>query len=819
MKNPRVCIVTPDFPGPITNGGVGSACLGYAKVLVDLGYYVDILFAGPTQNGSTSHWTRYYGTEYGLNYIDLGEWCAKNLRQSPPFFLKEEPLLISEKILNYFRSNNLYSIIFCQDYLGNGFRLLQAKTTTREFDSTNVVIITHSCTKWIREGMCTLPYYPAESIISYMEQVCIRLADWVMHPCNYMKDWISANFLRPERESVVPYQTTLHSVSKIYSKRTRAGQIDIVFFGRLETRKGLSILLDALRLTRNTNTIRSAHFLGKSAKLNGYDAIPQIERALSESAIDNHTVQTDLDTESALKFVGSLDNPLVVLPSLVDNMPLAIMELFERDYPIIVSNVGGIPEIVGEANDQIVFSPQAQPLFELIVKIAKGGYPSINRDSGYSAIKSKMALVGFLDQMTNPERREAEVISVADRGKLSLSIVIAHKDNDAGLIRVIEKLLPQMTACDEIIIVDDASDHEVRHRIQSGPYYKHKQVSYVFLPQNVKPARARNIGAAAARNTHLLFFDSDNTPGPTLLDTFRTGLSVAKFRLITSYNQAADSSKVDEPDSATIHAMVYNPLGGCLIEGLVNNTFGDVVFAIHRPLFHELGGFNAESCVEDWGFLLRAHLKGHSIGIIPSVTYYYAVRPDSYGASFNHSDKLRALVKELSLNFDCRIPGDLYLLFEVLQGLRLPIMRATQEGNSLYDSLSNLDESYLLLYRDAADLQIESSINTQVFARIRGQLLRQLRDLSVEAKVGIFGAGKHTKALLFLCPELLSFKLSFYQSYGASTFLGERVKTLEELERSPPDVLVFSSRDFEVEMYESAKHVLTRHVTLYNNIG
>ena len=38
--------VTPDIVGPVKNGGIGTACFHYARVLAGAGIAVEILFAG-----------------------------------------------------------------------------------------------------------------------------------------------------------------------------------------------------------------------------------------------------------------------------------------------------------------------------------------------------------------------------------------------------------------------------------------------------------------------------------------------------------------------------------------------------------------------------------------------------------------------------------------------------------------------------------------------------------------------------------------------------------------------------------------------------
>ncbi|HUG35789.1 MAG TPA: glycosyltransferase family 4 protein [Candidatus Limnocylindrales bacterium] len=75
----------------------------------------------------------------------------------------------------------------------------------------------------------------------------------------------------------------------------------------------------------------------------------------------------ELSVSDAVEFTGSLDNArmaaryreadLVLNPSLVDNMPISILEALASGVPVVSTNVGGIPFMVGDGRTGLLVGP------------------------------------------------------------------------------------------------------------------------------------------------------------------------------------------------------------------------------------------------------------------------------------------------------------------------------------------------------------------------------------------------------------------------------------------------------------------------------
>ena len=87
----------------------------------------------------------------------------------------------------------------------------------------------------------------------------------------------------------------------------------------------------------------------------------------------------ELGVEDAVRFLGFVspvqkaieDAAVVVVPSLGEGFGMVALEAMERARPVIVSAVGGLPEIVADGETGLVFpSADAEALAEAIVALA-----------------------------------------------------------------------------------------------------------------------------------------------------------------------------------------------------------------------------------------------------------------------------------------------------------------------------------------------------------------------------------------------------------------------------------------------------------------
>ena len=85
------------------------------------------------------------------------------------------------------------------------------------------------------------------------------------------------------------------------------------------------------------------------------------ERARIEKAIDTLNLQTNVVLKGALAEEATLiqiaNADILVLPSFMEGLPVVLMEAMALGLPVIASRVAGIPELVTDNQEGLLFCP------------------------------------------------------------------------------------------------------------------------------------------------------------------------------------------------------------------------------------------------------------------------------------------------------------------------------------------------------------------------------------------------------------------------------------------------------------------------------
>lgn len=126
----------------------------------------------------------------------------------------------------------------------------------------------------------------------------------------------------------------------------------ILYVGRLYCRKGLPTLLMAapliLRKFKNVKFVISGKGFGGEE-----DRFRAFANRLKVG--ENVTFIGYFPDEELPKLYQAAD--IFVLPSVYENMPFALLEAMATALPVVTTNVGGIPEVVQEGKNGLLFNP------------------------------------------------------------------------------------------------------------------------------------------------------------------------------------------------------------------------------------------------------------------------------------------------------------------------------------------------------------------------------------------------------------------------------------------------------------------------------
>ncbi|ABM76888.1 Hypothetical protein P9303_01331 [Prochlorococcus marinus str. MIT 9303] len=326
----RICILTAELQGYGPSGGIGTAMLELAIELVSSGHLVEVWLVGSSNDPIPSS---------RLDSIHIRHLPGETVDQDPANFRQQ----IAEAVLT-----ESFDIIHCHDWLGLGACL---HLSTLETESPIVICGLHGPTQWVREGSPSISNWTKrDSTIIELEWQAIINADVLFSPSAYMKNWVSKHLGNRKYYPDIHVQLNCPSVAP-NAKLSRnidlppESKSSLIFFGRLEERKGIVLFLDALSiLGLQTHPI---YFIGADAPLDGCWASQLVERRLKESG-QLYQWLPDLNRDEAHAVLHAIGG-IVVIPSLIENSPYTVQELLDTTLSVVTTNVGGTPELVANA--------------------------------------------------------------------------------------------------------------------------------------------------------------------------------------------------------------------------------------------------------------------------------------------------------------------------------------------------------------------------------------------------------------------------------------------------------------------------------------
>lgn len=749
----RICLVAPEFIGPFPNGGVGTACYWEAVTLGAAGYDVTVLYTGPTDRETPEHWERVYASG-PFAYIDLWKWAS-----SRPIAVQQPCAEAHTADLVYrFLRERSFDLLLFQEFLGHGARTLQARRSGEALADTPAAVTLHSCRQWIYEGMKRLPTSRQDLFVDFLERESARLADYVIAPSRHMADWAVQHWHLDETPAVVPYCYDSGIERPAGTVKHEGPFTQLIFFGRLETRKGLHLFCRALTREAARGPVRKVTFLGKASTVEGRPSEAFIRDTLSGLGLEVQIIG-NLGSLEALEWLEQQRNSIVVAPSLVDNLPYAVIELFARRLPLISTRIGGIPEILGAPNGHLLAAPTVDGLADVLTRVHEAGHLAINYRSGYSIPSANLSHVEYVAEMINRFRKPTRTLVDA----CDVVVVDAHDDETLDAVR------DRFAGSDRS--AEGCAFHTWTGWLQSPP------------------------------NRAAILLTRDVDPRQGMIGRLLRALADSRVDAATSYFESTSAAG----------AVETAPLGASLETGWTHNVFGGPCFAAtgtaldllreEPPLaFHFWPAYAALSCA------------GLELAIIPDVLYS-APEP----ATDSH-ETIEAVARQYRLHAPERLDLGWLIKYaspaERRRGARADD-DSTPVGRGLYEHMLTIRDAELQAYSGLAwtgrqdpliaDMRALKSRLTEVAARWA----------ATDPRVFMYGAGEHSRLVLTLEPELGRYIAGFIDRRPVSQFLGKPCIRPEELTPAIADVVLYSSREYEREMHARLADLPIEHVLLH----
>jgi glycosyltransferase involved in cell wall biosynthesis len=629
-----LAIVTTELQHLYKNGGIGTCNWNLAGLLAQHGWRVHLLYCGPVPKPKdVAKATRRLAAGCSLSVVDPGGLPPEThvAACNGTWFLE-----LSDRVrhtLEELHRSRHFSLVEFADYQGLGFRPIQAKQAGLAFNDVFMIVKLHSSSQWVREANQSWTSSVTELLLDYCERYAFEHADLQLAPCRYMLDYAhSIGWRVREDAQVIPYVFPEHDKS---SRPAPASALDeVVFFGRLETRKGLEVFVEAVRQLPATVKVS---FLGKETCLsNGQPAAAFLRAKLNGRPF---SLLTDFDRQQALAYLRE-GNRLAVIPSLVDNCPNTVIECATHGIPFLAARSGGIPELLADPELQadLLFEPDAAALLQRLQHyawltaerrraLAEKVQDAIDVSGNHRCVVAdyhQMLLDKVLPTVTTPA---PPAMRLAEEEPL-VTVTVTYYNLPDYLPEALASLAAQTYQNMEVLVIDDGSTDS--HALEIFKEQERVYPQFRFLSQpNGGLSAARNFGLAQARGEYFLPMDADNVVRPHMVAHFASALRRnPDISALSCYFLAfCDTADLE----AGRFSYAYRPIGGPHVVGSFQNVYGDANAIFRTADLRAVGGYepDRDSTCEDWEAFVKLVNAGYRLDVVPDHLFYYRHRPAS----------------------------------------------------------------------------------------------------------------------------------------------------------------------------------------------
>lgn len=623
-------ILTSEYP-PFYGGGISTYCHITARAMAQRGIAVRVFVpdaavpAYEVTSAQTNLTVVRFNPDFCKHRSALG--YAANLSYS-----------FAEIVKLFIATEGEPDYIEAQDYLGIAYYLQQFKLTgLLSLEQTPIIITLHSPAFVYLEYNRVPTYRFPEFWICEMEKASIKAADILISPTQFLVEEIQRYLdLSFQKVHVLPNPFEVEDPRP----SPRFARNKIVYYGKLSAQKG------SFKLLEYFDQLWRSGFPHPLLIIGGTDIVYHPEQLTMQQLVEQRYGQYIKD--GLLQFGGKIsaaeitqriqDAHVVVVPSIVDNLPYVVLECMARMKPVLASVQGGQREIITDNETGFLFDHDRPESFstklqeilamgdEKLQQTARRGVESLERYHPDVILAQKLQLLQELkeqQQATTPalfpfvhqERFEAKQPAANNL----LSVVIPYYNMGRYIDECVASVLASDYPAKEVIIVNDGSTEAFS--LQKLEAFKDRPGIRVIHQANKGLAETRNAGAAASAGRFLAFLDADDTVSSSYYSKAIGILEkYANVFFVGSWVQYFENSAALYP--------TYNPQPPYL---LVHNPVNSSGLVYERGAFLKSGQNDklVDYGLEDYESVVSMVSAGYNGVVIPEVHFHYRVRPDS----------------------------------------------------------------------------------------------------------------------------------------------------------------------------------------------
>jgi glycogen(starch) synthase len=465
----------------------------------------------------------------------------------------------------------------------------------------------------------------AERAMLDLERYSLRFADRVVWPGGdvldtYRRFYGADGIATPFR---IPHAVYLGDGERPGEPVRGEGPLRILYVGRLERRKGVVDLVEALlSLEREDWTLS---LLGGDTPTGPLGVSMRGQLELLAGGDERIRFCEPRSRDGVLDLIRRHD--VVAIPSRWECWPNVALEAFLVGRPVLATPTGGLVDMVREGRSGFLTAatgpgPIAETAAELVAD--RGRVAAITPEETHRAF----AELTDADEVRSryleliDESRTADRPATPSRPAPLVSVVVTYFRLADHVEETVESLLAQTHPNIEIVLVNDGSfDPEDRRVFELADRHGLRLVTQA----NSGLSAARNLGVAASSGDYVMPFDADDLAEPDLIERCLAPLEADPgIAYVTSWSKFIDER------GEVLPAGGYQPLGNSVRMLAEQNVAGGCASLFRREAFDRGFEFDEDlASYEDW-FLFReladAGLVGH---VIPERLYGYRIREGS----------------------------------------------------------------------------------------------------------------------------------------------------------------------------------------------
>jgi glycosyltransferase involved in cell wall biosynthesis len=250
----RMILVVSSFEGMYLNSGIGTFYAALADFLVNRGHTVTILYTHTAMSDVAAAAFKRWQASYEKRGIVVQKLPPSTVHLTAPTLTQK-----SYRVYQYLKEHaQEFDVVHFPDWEGPGYFSMLAKHLGLDFMSNVFIVGLHGPWRWVKHGNLQPLLTQMEDVeTDWLERRSLELADIVITPSADLPRWLiehgwslSQNQHAERKLHLMPFLPG-KEVAMINQKSTgevggRVKVSEVVFFGRMEVRKGLVLFADAL---------------------------------------------------------------------------------------------------------------------------------------------------------------------------------------------------------------------------------------------------------------------------------------------------------------------------------------------------------------------------------------------------------------------------------------------------------------------------------------------------------------------------------------------------------------------------------------------